>query len=547
MKDDVPMRGARPLRSRGSRLRAGIGAGLAACAVAAATSSAAFAADVQPFTVSPPTVSASVPTSATSYPFAADGFDARFPLPPGYEVHEYFISGNANIYEYTPTGIRVVAPCPASVTGSAQPACSDLPYTTRMLVYAPKNRSRFSGTVWVNPMNPTFNADYPVIWDRAYEPGTRTNNFFARENDIFVAWTSKSVAVDFLKQWNPTRYGALNWPYTPASPGANNAPYDGITFDIASQVGALLRLNGSDSPVHDYDVKRVFEAGFSQDGGFTFTQADIFHGVARLPGDREIYQGYVPEGLFGGASASLNFGLTPAGTMSTSDPRAKMVPRSAPVIKLNTETEIDGFGSSRPVYWHRADSDAPNDRYREWEVGAASHDDVGDLLTPGNLSLIGQPYYDYAGCDHVRPPYTSPTDYPFGYVANAAYAALGRWVDGGPPPARVPRLQQTDLANPTKATMQRDAFGNPLGGVRTPYLDVPVATYSVIDTPAAYGCTLNGWSEPLSPDTLRQLYPSHGAYVGKFVQAALKAVGTGVWLKEDARLAIERATHAPVP
>jgi hypothetical protein len=524
---------------------------LALCAAAPGTG-VANAADVAPFTVTPPTVSGPIPTTQASYPFAADGFKPQFPLPRGYEVREYFVSGSANIYEFTSTGIRVVAPCPASVTGAERPSCSGLPYTTRLLVYAPTNPRRFSGSVWVNPMNPTFNLDIPVIWDRNFDygtQGTRDNSYFAREGDIVVQWTSKSVAVDYLKRWDPARYSPLSWPYDPAQPGGNNAPYDGITYDVASQIGALVHIDGRQSPLRAYDVRHVFETGYSQDGGFTFNQANVFHQLTRLPNRKPVYDGYVAQangGTGGSPLFSLNFGLTSAGSLGAGDPRVKMAPRSAPVIKLNTETELDGlFGG---VTWRRPDSDAPNDRYREWEVGGASHDDVGDLFSPTYLEAYGVPFYDYAGCDHVGiAGITSPTNYPYNYVANAAYAALKRWVTSGTPPARVPRLQQTDLVQPTKDTMQRDAVGNPLGGVRTPLLDVPIATYNVFDGPASAGCTLNGWIQPFDAGTLARLYPSHGAYVSKFVHAANAAVRDGVWLREDARVAIAKAAGSNVP
>jgi len=93
--------------------------------------SAAHADDVAPFQVTLPTVSGPVPS------------DPNQPaVPDGYVVEEFFFSGTGNIYEYTPTGIRVVDPCPPALTQG----CTNVPYTTRMLVKRPKNRRAFSGT-----------------------------------------------------------------------------------------------------------------------------------------------------------------------------------------------------------------------------------------------------------------------------------------------------------------------------------------------------------------------------------------------------------------
>jgi uncharacterized repeat protein (TIGR02543 family) len=83
---------------------------------------------------------------------------------------------------------------------------------------------------------------------------------FVRNGDVFVGWTSKSVTVKTLKAFNATRYAALDWPYVPFVPGGNRAVYDGITFDIAAQIGALFKDNGPASPTHDLNVERVFEA-----------------------------------------------------------------------------------------------------------------------------------------------------------------------------------------------------------------------------------------------------------------------------------------------
>ena len=47
-----------------------------------------------------------------------------------------------------------------------------------------------SGTVIIQPFNPTANFDISGIWDRSHE-------YFVRNGDIFVGWTAKSVAHSF--------------------------------------------------------------------------------------------------------------------------------------------------------------------------------------------------------------------------------------------------------------------------------------------------------------------------------------------------------------
>ena len=459
-----------------------VGVGGPAPAVPATTA----AGDVEPFVPPKPTVSAEVPWTSSSTPFSADGVYPGWPMPAGYTEKEYFISGTASIYEYSETGIQVVSPCPASVTGAALPSCSGLPYTTRILVAMPRRPRKFSGHVWVNPLNPSAGYDFREEWNR-------TQQYHVRNGNAYVMWTSFSSSVDALKQYDPQRYSALNWPHNPD--GNGYAPYDDILFDIAGQLGRLLKENAPDSPLHQYHVEHVLMTGFSADGAMTFTQANIFHNLMRMPGGGGVYDGYLPQGSGAQDEWTLN-GLNAAGLLPDGDPRLRMGRRDAPVIKLNTETELAGWGFGIPVTWRRPDSDAPHDRYREWEVPGASHEDQQSLSDPSNMALFGVPTFP-SECAHKDPPNVSPTDFRYAYVANAAAEALVKWVTHGRKPPHAAYIKQTDLSNPSKATILRDRFGNALGGVRTPQLTVPRSTFNVIDDGPDF-CWGIGWSTPLS-------------------------------------------------
>jgi hypothetical protein len=517
---------------------------------------AAEAADVTPFTVTIPTVTGPIPSTSTNFPYIADGFDVEPPVPAGYTEEEYFVSGVGNIYEYTPTGIEVVTPCPASVTEDS--GCMNIPYTTRMLVKRPIDPHKFSGTVIIEPLNPSAGFDIAAVWDRSLD-------YFVRNGDVFVGWTSKSVTVNTLKNWNPTRYAALDWPYVPFSPGNNSGVYDGITFDIAAQIGALFKANGPSSPLHGLKVRHVFEAGFSQDGSFTFTQADIFHELERMPGGGPIYDGYVPGGTNG--PSDLNFGLTPAGALPAGDPRYQMQPRDVPVIQTNTQTEIalGTFGFAGGLAYRRPDSDALNDRYRLWEVPGASHvsnDSNAAVITLqlNQAELLGIPPSQLApiGCTHQQfingpvtgvPGVVDPNNFPFSYVVNAAFADMIKWIDFNIPP---PRAQRIELTNTTPPTIKVDQFGNALGGVRTPFLDVPTATYTPTDTVAhtttfSGFCILYGYNTPFDDATLDSLYRNHLDYVLKVALHSYELVGQGFWLAPDAQSVVKAAIHADVP
>jgi hypothetical protein len=516
------------------------------------TSGQAAAADVTPFTVSIPTVSGPIASTPTDFPFIALGFSVEPPVPDGYVEEEYFFSGTGSLYEYTATGIQLVTPCPVAATLG----CT-IPYTTRMLVRRPIRPSKFSGTVIIEPLNPSANFDIAGIWDRSHE-------YFVRNGDVFVGWTSKSVTVNTLKTFNPARYAPLDWPYMPFTPGGNNAVYDGITFDIAAQIGALFKDNGPASPTHDLPVERVFEAGFSQDGSFAFTQAETFHGLERMPGGGPIYDGYVPGGTRG--PTNVNFGLTPAGALPAGDPRVQMQPRDVPVIHINTETEIAiGVLVPNGLAYRRADGDAAADRYRLWEVPGSSHvsnDLHDDVLTLSlNLAeLLGIPASALPpiGCTHQQfvsgpvvgvPGVIDPNPFPFSNVENAAFADLTDWIGRKQTPP--PHADPIEVANTIPPTVARDAFGNALGGVRTPFLDAPTATYVPTDTVAHVTtfsgfCILYGYSMPFGDDTLESLYRSHGDYVSRVAAESSQLVREGFWLRPDAVDVTRQAAHAEV-
>src|SRR5690606_40314497 len=66
---------------------------------------------------------------------------------------------------------------------------------------------------------------------------------------------------------------------------------------------------------------------------------------------------------------------------------------------------------------------------------------------------------------------------PMNFVLSAAIHALDKWVRTGNPPATANQLQAIDftLYSPR---LERDASGNALGGIRTPFVDVPLAVLS---------------------------------------------------------------------
>lgn len=333
----------------------------------------------------------------------------------------------------------------------------------------------------------------------------------------------------------------------------------------AAQIGALIKANRAGSPLHGLRVEHVIESGFSQDGGFTFTQADVFHALERMPGGGPIYDGYVPMGTNG--PSNIDFGLTPAGALPATDPRREMQPRDAPVIHVDTETEIFlGTLSPTGLVFRRPDGDAPNDRYRIWEVPGAAHvsNDFSEPVTnlerdSAKIQKLALADVPPLGCAHQQfapgpirgvPGVVAPDNYPFSSVQNAAFRALLLWIEFGIRPAHGAPIEIDTTTVP--ARIVRDAHGNALGGVRTPFVDAPITTYVPADTVAVTTansgfCVLYGYHVPFDAATLGGLYSSHADYVARFVAGSLAAVRDGFWLLPDAIRAIEGAIKSPVP
>ena len=344
----------------------------------------------------------------------------------------------------------------------------------------------------------------------------------------------------------------------PLTWGVNSAVDDGITFDIAAQIGALFNTDGVESPTHGLNVRHVFEAGFSQDGGFTFTQADVFNGLERLPNGEPVYDGYVPGGTTGPSNS--DFGLTPAGSLPARDPRHQMQPRDVPVIQINTETE-EALAAAKPhlpqarqrrarrpipaVGGARCQSCFQRSRHARNHPATESRRAARDTRGGAGAGRLHPPAVRQRPFGR-RPGVVDPNTYPFSNVANAAFADLTKWVDTGVPP---PHADPIEVSN---GTIVRDQFGNALGGVRTPFVDGPTTTYSPTDTvahPTEFSgfCILYGFNTPFSPGTLRSLYGSHGNYVAAVARESTLLVREGFWLRTDAQQVIIQAAHADVP
>src|SRR5207248_9007566 len=91
------------------------------------------------------------------------------------------------------------------------------------------------------------------------------------------------------------------------------------------------------------------------------------------------------------------------------------------------------------------------------------------------------------------------------YVLNAAIAHLDAWVRQGSPPPSAARLETTEGDDPA---LVLDELGIVRRGVRTPWMDAPVAVLSGLGQEGAAFTALFGVTRPFDDVQLSRLYPN---------------------------------------
>jgi len=463
-----------------------------------------------------PTVTGPIPVTADSHPFNPAGgtnFESQ-----GYVEEEYFISGKANEYE-------LVAPNDTS-SFAVKVRTPDLPYTIRVIIRRPADPNKFSGNVIVELLNATAGYDWALGWDCF-------NKHVMRNGDAWVGITSRGTTMRALKKFDPVRYEPLSLAKERAQ-----------AWDIFTQVGALLKNNDKPSPLHGFNVKYVYGQGYSQSCAMMITYINFFHPLAKLGNGRYIYDGYLPIAAGGPiyvndddikTDAEVNMGF---GGKPESDPRRVIQAAGVPVIHMVTETEVattfvPGFN---PVPTRRPDSDKAPDLFRHYEIPGGCHlntynNSEWEVPDADQVKAIGA-----AGmwcCDGTL------SDIPEHFMFDGSLANLEKWVRKGTLP---PKASPIQIEN---NVIVRDEFGNAKGGLRSPYVDVPVKTYSPASIacpscePAALcalfsnWCFLEGSIVPFDEARLQQLYSDHGDYVAKFNAATDKMFQDGFVTQAD--------------
>jgi len=235
-----------------------------------------------------------------------------------------------------------------------------------------------------------------------------------------------------------------------------------------------------------------------------------------------------------------------------------------PVLSFQTETELLILTEPPAMFPVRRDSNGDplealrqpeTETFRLWELPGSAHvaayfynfgarDDGSDATVEDMALALIEPTGDKSG---QGAPCSVPINAdPTPWVFNAALRSLNEWVADGTPPPSAPRVATTSVNGRT--LIARDAFGNAMGGIRTPYVDAPAATLNGLGFGEGF-CFLNGATVPFSEATFRMRYERPEDFLAAWTAATDSAVATGFVLEDDkARLQSvgEMASDVPV-
>lgn len=473
-----------------------------------------------------PHIKGPLPVSEASYPFGA----ADHTLMPqdlgkmGYIEEEFLISGTANIYDWPKAG-------PVSIR------VANAPYTTRVLVRRPVSRTKFSGTVAVEMLNPSNRFDLNIGWALSWKE-------FVRNGDAWVGITAKPIAVAALKTFDPQRYKELSW--------ANPVPLDdprncsqvandserttenGLVWDMNTQAGAWLKSRDKSNPLlygvrpnDAHPVQHLYAWGYSQTGGFLVTYANAIHPLDIKANGKPVFDGYLIGTPVLGTPINQCSPAIPA-----DDPRRLVHNTGVPVIRVMTSSDyLLAIAARQP------DSDMDSEKFRNYEIAGAAH------ATPDEL------YYAAAPADIVKagrqvPPMNCRegprSRFPSSVAFNAAWRDLDDWVRKGIPAPHAQPIR-VDKGKPVL-----DQFGNLQDGVRSPFVDVPTSTWFGSSTGESF-CFIAGHEVPIDPARLKKLYPDHKAYERK-VSADVAKLVNDRWIRpQDGKELVAEAKKASVP
>ncbi len=492
----------------------------------------------QPVVLTVPQVSP-VPITPESRPFL---YKQQLLDAAGYVEEEFFVTGSANVYEWTGEGhgVRVVA-------GPGR-------YVTRILVMRPREANAAGGNVEVTILNASNGADHGGPTD------------FARmvaQRDAWIGITSKPSLVRALKTFDPVRYAPLQWnnPAPPESRCANpsiipaymvggqavldmmaragmgdsmSASEDGMIWDMLGQLGLLLKSDQREAILPGTAKPHVFMTGVSQSSIYLRQWVAGFHDAFRTVDGQPAYDGYLA--IVGPALPRIN---QCAEDVALDDPRQQLETPDVPFISISAEGEM-----WQARFTGQPDAFSEHGGLVSYEVAGASH---SRAEVPG---IVPDSFYAPPRADLIRagvqvPPAgaaasSTRNDLPWAPLLRGAWHNLQLWSrEGARPPQAAP------IAVGADHEVVRDAQGNAVGGVRMPYVEAPLFTHTGFLAAGGMG-GITGSKQPLPAETLRAIYPDNAAYFAHF-DVATNRLLAGRFISQQDAAALKAAARAAPP
>jgi hypothetical protein len=474
---------------------AGLLAGLVLCLLPTGTGAPASAAAPAPQHPSGPMASLVGPVTTGQI------IEPESALPTGVAAHgyveqEYFASGTATAFK--------AASMPSDGKWTAIPT-TRASYRTRIIVRRPSDPKKFNGTVVVEWLNVSGGESAPE-WDYL-------NPELMRAGYAYVGVSAQSLGVEGgaplvgapvasagvgLVTKEPARYGTLHH------------PGDQYALDIYAQIGNALRrprgsVLGRLHPTH------VVAVGESQSAFYLTTFADAIQPVTHT------FDGIFIHGREGGG---IPLATTSPTEVASSDLHIR-TDLTIPVFMFQSQTDV--------ILLHSAAARQPDtDLIRTWEVAGTAHADSYLLGSAASVIKCGSAIND--GPQHP--------------VVQAAFADFNQWVDDGTPPPSPPLFT---LASTHPPTLALDDHGNVIGGVRTPDVDVPIATLSGAAAPgSSLICDLFGSTTPFSQATLASLYHDTATYRSDYEASLDRAIKNGFILPADKAALLAQARQVQI-
>lgn len=436
-------------------------------------------------------------------------------FPKDYQQTEYFISGTAHTYK---SDNRFGTDGKWKITPD-----TEAEYKTRIVVYRPVDTEKFNGTLIVEWFNVSSGVDAPVEWIAAHTE-------FIRKGYAYLGVSAQKVGVEGSADDAPGKGKGPNRSLKDADPARYqdlHHPGDSYSWDIFSQVLRLVDEPHASDVLSGLGVERVIVCGGSQSAGMLTTYYNAVEPVTRLADAFLIHSR-------SGFTTPLTFSI--GGFLNAPANAHLRTDLDIPVIMVQSETDVVDLG-------YAAARQEDTEYVRLWEVAGTAHGDSyrtvigftdhGDDPAVADVMLTKSTGEPNITCDQYI------NSGPLHFTVKAAFRTLDQWVRTSKAAPKAERLR----LNAELTALIEDHLGIAKGGIRTSYVDVPVARLSGMGGKGSTICGMLGTTTPFDKETLNELYQDHAAYVSAVKAATDSAVEKGFILPEDAAL-IKAAAEA---